>query len=264
MKDIATQMQALDDFVTRARSQNTQHHDSHIRSLGGLSARVKSSFGDIGSHFSSSYERLRDGGDQISANIATLQASLEPLDATVNQPLADLRSIVSNTALQEYQPTGETPQKVQYLYPVELPRTEAHSNLLAALRRPVNASPSKTTSIPVIFNDAPDERDDDATPSEEGERKPALGLREVHVNINAGSHISDDGVSTAAAKPSVQQTYPSRDAPAPIPGFKRSGSAGRLAMPKSARKASPVVALEGRENALFSQSTGRRRSPRLG
>jgi kinesin family protein 11 len=43
MKDIETQMSALDDFVTRARSQNAQHHDSHAQSLQKLSATVKSS-----------------------------------------------------------------------------------------------------------------------------------------------------------------------------------------------------------------------------
>lgn len=274
MKDIATQMQALDDFVTRARSQNAQHHESHVRSLGSLSGRVKSSYGEVGSRLTSSYKRVQGGGEEISAKIATLQESLEPLDATVNQPLAELRSIVLNTTLQEYQPTGETPQKVQYQYPVELPRTEAHETLLAALRRPVvNALPSKTTTtttIPVIFNDAPEERDEDDQPMdqhEEVERRPAaLGLREVDVNISSGSsHLSDDISAAAPVKGSVQEMHhPGKEPLGSIPGFKRSGSAGRTGLPRSARKASTVVALEGRENALFSQSTGRRRSPRLG
>lgn len=264
MKDIAAQMQALDAFVTRARSQNAWHHNSHVRSLAGLSTHVKSSYADVGSHFTSTYERVRGLGEEMSAKTALMQNSLAPLDTAVNQPLAELRSIVLNTALQEYQPTGETPQKVQYLYPMELPRTEAHETLLTALRRPANASPSKTTTIPVIFNDDPEE---DLTPEEDGERQPApaLGLREIDVNINAGSHPSgEDGISVVAIKPAVQQPHPSKEPLAPIPGFKRSASAGKLAMPRSARTTTPVVALEGRENAVFSQSTGRRRSPRLG
>jgi kinesin family protein 11 len=272
MKDMATQMQALDDFVTRARSQNAQHHDSHVQSLEGLSTRVKSSYADVGSHFTSSYERVRSLGEEMAAKTALVQNSLAPLDATVNQPLAELRTIVLNTALQEYQPTGETPQKVQYQYPMDLPRTEAHETLLGALRRPANASPSKTTTtIPVIFNDGPDERDEDCTAPEEGGRKstPQLGLREIDININAGSHVDDDNV--VAVKPSQQQApQHSKDTLAPIPSFKRSGSVGRARSAKKAARATmtaPVVALEGRENAVaaFSQSVGaggRRRSPR--
>ena len=46
-----------------------------------------------------------------------------------------------------------------------------------------------------------------------------------------------------------------------IPSFKRSKSAtSKLPLPKSAQQT--VVALEGRENVLFSQSTGGRRSLR--
>lgn len=274
MKDMATQMQALDDFVTRARSQNAQNHDSHVQSLEGLCTRVKSSYVDVSSHFTSSYKRLRSLGDEMVAKTALVQDSLAPLGVNVNQPLAELRNIVLNTALQEYQPTGETPQKVQYQYPIELPRTEAHEALLGALRRPTNASPSKTTTIPVIFNDGPDESYKDYAIPEEGEPKSpaAVGLREINININAGSHVEDDHV--VAVKP-LQQQYQqaqqhSKDALAPISSLKRSGSIGRPRSVKKAVRATmtpPVVALEGRENAVaaFSQSVGaagRRRSPR--
>src|SRR5271168_5129617 len=157
MKDMETQMKALDDFVTRARSQNTQHHDSHAQSLQGLSTIVKSSYANINSHFTSTYERVRDLGVEMLTKTDSLQETLTPLDSILRQPLAELRSSISNTALQEYQPTGETPQKVQYQYPTELPHTEAHETLLAALRRP-SATTNNTTSptktmIPVIFND---------------------------------------------------------------------------------------------------------------
>lgn len=278
MKDIATQMQALDNFVSRARSQNAQHHESYVRSLGGLATRVKSSYADIGSRFTSTYESVRELGEQMSAYTTQLQNSLSPLETTVSQPLAELRSIVSSTALQEYQPTGETPQKANYQYPTDLPRTEAHETLLAALRRPVNASPSKATTatIPVIFNDGPDERDEISPTSTDGsERKtqiPALGLREIDININAGNHNSDDNsVSNSGSKPQVKEPL------AVIPSFKRSISTGKLTAPKSAKKAAtPVVMvpLGGRENenavpaatAMFTRSEGggRRRSPRLG
>jgi len=253
-------MQALDDFVTRARSQNAQHHDSHVISVDGLSTTVKSSYSNIGSHFNSTFERVRDLGDEMSAKTNSLQESLTPLDSILRQPLAELRENVTNTRLQEYQSTGETPQKTQYQYPTELPRTDSHDTLLAALRRPQMTSPTKA-SVPVIFNDAPASSNEVIvlTPSTDVvERKPTGGLREIDINI-AGSLSSEhlqQSVSGAASGVAKYEPLPQ------IPTLKRSIS-GKIPHPKSAKTAS-VVALEGRENnvQLFSQSTGRRRSPR--
>jgi kinesin family protein 11 len=270
MKDIETQMKALDDFVTRARSQNAQHHDSHAQSLQDLSTTVKSSYANIGSHFTSTYERVRDLGVEMSTKTGSLQETLTPLDEILRQPLAELRSNISNTILQEYQPTGETPQKVQYQYPTELPRTETHDTLLAALRRPTvsassTASPTKTM-VPVIFNDAPALIEGDEvvrTPSLEADSKPTGGLREIDANINAGSLTSEgrSGVSGSVSS-NCEATMLEK-----IPTFKRSVSdKGKLPVLKSGKKS--VVQLDGRENLTgpvsFSQSTGRRRSPRTG
>jgi kinesin family protein 11 len=277
MKDIEAQMQALDDFVTRARSQNARHHDSHVASLQGLSTTVKSSYSNIGSHFTSTYERVRDLGEEMSTKTSSLQESLVPLDSVLRKPLAELRDNISNMALQEYQPTGETPQKVQYQYPTELPRTEAHETLLAALRRPESssASPSKsTTMIPVVFNDCPGD-EVACTPPELLERKPTGGLREIDVNINAGllnSDLHHQSNGPNAAPGTVVRPSPSVGDKTAVPqilSFKRSGS-GKL--PLAAQKAGGkknVLVAEGRENAnpmqdMLSQSTGRRRSPRTG
>jgi len=261
-------MRALDDFVTRARSQNSQHHDSHARSLQNLSSTVKSSYSNIGSHFTSTYERVRDLGDEMSAKTATLQETLEPLDSVLRQPLSTLRDNIASTQIQEYQPTGETPQKVQYSYPTSLPRTEAHETLLAALRRPPGMrSPSKsmTSMVPVIFNDTPSTshpqlRDFSASvpagssrPGEHEQRPTTSGsLREMDINITA--------VPAPSASEALEQVTL-------IPSFKRSVSANRGNLPvlKSGKKS--VVPAEGRENIntnILAQSTGRRRSPRTG
>jgi kinesin family member 11 len=265
MKDIDTQMQALDDFVTRARSQNTQHHDSHVRSLGGLSATVKSSYGNIGTHFTSTYERVRDLGDEMSTKTGALQDSLSPLDSILQQPLIDLRSNITNTTLQEYQPTGETPQKVQYQYPTELPKTQPHENLLAAIRRPRSTtSPSKPQMVPVIFNDAMDADNTTATSassitaSTDGRPNTAGGLRELDMNtlnLELQGVASSGGATSDGTKESTHV-------------FKR--SVGKLPVLRSGKKSvnahAHVVPAEGRENnaILAQQSTGRRRSPRTG
>lgn len=279
MKDIETQMKALDDFVTRARSQNAQHHDSHVASLQGLSTTVKSSYSNISSHFTSTYERVRDLGDEMSTQTTSLQESLAPLNSVLRQPLAELRDNISKTALQEYQPTGETPQKIQYQYPTELPRTEAHETLLAALRRPTGSSPSKqTTMIPVVFNDAPGDEVPFHPSASHLERRPTGGLREIDVNINAGL-LNSDFHQLQSVPSSGKGVRPStsggekENGPLPqIPSFKRSMS-GKLPLvvQKSGGKRN-TMAVEGRENVqpvqgAFSQSVGvggRRRSPRTG
>ena len=209
----------------------------------------------------------------MSTKTATLQESLEPLDSVLRQPLSTLRENITSTQLQDYQPTGETPQKVQYSYPTALPRTEAHETLLAALRRPSSSSsgmrsPSKSTTsmVPVIFNDTPSTLhshlrefsasvpagssrpgDHDQRPTTSG----STGLREMDINITS--------VPVPSANAEEQVTL--------IPSFKRSVSANRGNLPvlKSGKKS--VVPAEGRENIntnILAQSTGRRRSPRTG
>jgi len=273
MKDIEIQMRALDDFVTRARSQNAQHHDSHTHSLQNLSSTVKASYSNIATHFTSTYERVRDLGDEMSTKTATLQESLAPLDSVLKEPLTTLRENITSISFQEYQPTGETPQKIQYTYPTELPRTEAHEALLAAMRRPTEfRSPSKsmTSMVPVIFNDEPLASSHmrqfshslgasvSRSPSDTEIPRPttseSTGLREMDVNVQPSTVVTEE-----------QQSQ--------IPNFKRSiSSSGKLPVLKSKKS---VIALEGRENVLSAsvgpgnplaqvQSTGRRRSPRNG
>ncbi len=200
IKDMAVQMQALDEFVTRARSQNERHHETHVQSLQGLSSTVRNSYSSIGEHFTSTYARVRDLGDDMSERTAILQATLPPLNATLRQPLAELRSNIADAPLKEYNPTGETPQKVQYAYPTTLPRTEAHDTLIAKLKRsnPTSSSTSPTKTEPqpplhqrksVIFTDAPE--GDEVALLEPLSRPTSssggLGLREVAVNVNAGT-----------------------------------------------------------------------------
>jgi kinesin family protein 11 len=260
MKDIHAQMQALDDFVARARAQNAKHHDDHALSLQSLSTTVKGSYGNIGEHFAFTYDRIKELGEEMSAKTAVLEEALSPLDTTLRQPLAELRSSIASSALQEYTPTGETPQKVQYQYPTVLPRTEAHETLLAALRRPaadaVVSAPVSPSKQPVFQDtDMIDSDDVSNTPVSEME-KPLASLREVDLNISAGSRASESAI------PSFGTTS---DDMAPPP-MKRAATATGMKLPKMLKKPS-VVTLEGRENSqvpVFAQSSGRRRSPRHG
>lgn len=250
MCDISSQMQALDYFVTRAKSQNGLHHDSHVQSLQNLSSTVKNSYSSIGQHFTLTFERVKDLGDDLSSKTASLQETLPPLTFGLKDPLSRLRSTVMNTGLHEYVPTGETPQKIQYEFPTVLPRTNAHETLLAAMRNPESSMPAASTT-PAIFSDAPESMIRSSSSSDASD-KLSGGLREVSVNVRD-------------AAPSVDVTTDTdSSADAPVPLLKKSLSSLRL--PQKVVKKAGVLPLEGRENAIpvFSQSTGRRRSPRHG
>ncbi|KAI9732742.1 MAG: kinesin motor protein cin8 [Claussenomyces sp. TS43310] len=275
MKGLAFQMQALGSLITRARSQNDQRYDQHNKSLEGLSTAVKASYTNIGYHFNSTYERVKNLGDDISGKHISSQELLASVDDTVRQPLADLRVNISNTSLEDYQPTGETPPKVAYLYPTELPQTGDHEILLAALRGGTISGGSSATSPSkprtIVFHDAYNNSGGetfspmDQTSPTRIRTMMAVGLREIDANVNAGKSITLDGQTSIANN---STTASSLESLLQIPNYKRSmTTSGKLPMLKSGKKSAVTFAVEGRENVLpsaFGQSTERRRSPRLG
>lgn len=240
MKDMASQMQALDDFVTRARSQNERHHSTHVESLGGLASSVRQSYSSIGDHFVSTYDRVRDIGNDVSNQSAALSASLNPLASTIQQPLSDLRTNVADAHLKEYVPTGETPRKTQYQYPTTLPRTQPHSTLLGRQPPP---SPNRSPSKSVIYTDAPPASNPSQTTSTSPSKDTNLGasLREISLNVNASliRSNSDTTIATVKADPETVGMGP--------PPLKRQATESKLPQKFGAGK-STFVKLEGREN----------------
>jgi kinesin family protein 11 len=158
MAHLDTELQSLDVIVTRIREQNNTHHAAHTTSLAALSSTVAASYSSIGDHLSSSFDRVQSLESDMTAEAATLKETLPSLaaDADIRAPLHELRETVSNQNLIEYNPTGETPQRVSYNIPSNLPRTEAHENILSRLRdRPSTAdAATRSPSKQPIFNDA--------------------------------------------------------------------------------------------------------------
>ncbi|KAI1487979.1 P-loop containing nucleoside triphosphate hydrolase protein [Biscogniauxia mediterranea] len=274
MKDLDEQMTSLDDFVTRAKSQNAQHHNQHSGSLVNLSSTVEESYEKIGDHFKTTCSRVEELGTEMDTDIRITRDALEPLSKNVCQPLANLRQDISNTALQEYKPTGETPQKMAYQYPTELPRTEAREALIAQFNG--EPSPCKT---PTVYADADPTLQENRSPSRAFSSdhtlplsdRMSMSLREVHPNINnAGSFNLDARTnSTIHEFSAVMGASVDVVEDHTMPLFKKS----RLVRPKATKKAASA---EGRENVpllaavvpgngteIFSQSTSRRKSPRL-
>ena len=258
MKDMAVQMQALDDFVTRARSQNERHHDTHIRSLQGMASTVRQSYTSMGNHFVSTHSRVRDLGDDMADRSRAVQNTLPPLNNILCQPLSELRANITNAPLKEYAPTGETPSKVVYTYPTTLPRTEAHEKLLAKLTNgshPISSSPADLSPTPpspsksIVYTDVAPVDEIVLVQPNDSESKPAnisagsnTGLREVHVNINAALsalRTSDPVVAQETMMPPPLKRHATMESKLP----QKLGGKG-------------MVRAEGRENTLPSLGGG--------
>ena len=250
MEDMAKQMQALDDFVTRARSQNERHHRTHVDSLQGLASNVSQSYSNIGDHFVSTYDRVKEVGADIDSQSKEVQATLPSLDTSLKDPLATLRSQISRAPLKEYTPTGETPQKTQYQYPTDLPQTTVQSKSDGA-RQPQPFSPaspqsaSKSPTKGVIYTDQPqaesDLRPGSASPSKSMD---GMGLREISLNVNAAlnRNASDSAVPQSIKGKSDIDLI--RMAPPPL---KRQATESKLPT-KLGGGRTGVVRIEGREN----------------
>lgn len=247
MKDMATQMQALDDFVTRARSQNERHHETHVNSLQDLASTVRQSYSSIGDHFVSTYDRVREVGNDVSTQSTALSASLAPLASTIQQPLAELRANITAAPLKEYIPTGDTPRKTQYQYPSTLPRTEAHEKLLGkqqSISSPQHL-PHKSPSKSIVYTDAPpgDGWPPQSSTSPSKEANPA-SLREVNLNINPAlvrnnSDSQAPHMTATKADPEIVGMGP--------PPLKRQATESKLPQKFGGGKPG-FVKLEGREN----------------
>jgi kinesin family protein 11 len=157
MAHLDTQLQSLDDIVTQIRELNNDHHTAHTTSLSALSSTVAASYSSIGEHLSSSFDRVQSLEADVSAQAGELKDTLPTLsaDAVIRAPLHELRENIGSQNIIEYNPTGETPQRVSYQIPSNLPRTEDHDNLLARLRdRPASADATRSPTKQPIFNDA--------------------------------------------------------------------------------------------------------------
>lgn len=262
VEDLGAQMEALDDFVTRAKSENATHHEAHSQSVKTVSSSVEQSFSNISGHFKTTFDRVKNLGEEMEMDINDLRDGLDPMDSQLCQPLANLREGVAATALQEYQPTGETPQKQMYHYPTALPRTrpqgslesqveedtivvetkdegdKEHTIVFADLEPPSHSSPASTTAS--LEKTAP---------------QSVASLREVNPNVTTNLTTGNIGF-----EPKPRTLSMSGDLTMPL--LKHSTRLTR----GTKRQGITEGVGEGRENVpipAFSRSLSKRKSPRL-
>lgn len=270
MKDMAMQMQALDDFVTRARSQNERHFETHVQSLRGLAETVEESHSSVKEHFISSSAGIRNFDNDSVAQSAAIQATLPPFTTNVREALSTLRANISNAPLKEYIPTGETPQKSHYDFPTTLPRTEPHEKLLARLRRPHSSSSASPSRLPspnksIVYTDTPSVPLPVLSSEDSGLKPPntissTSSLREIDLNITANAVLarysdpSPASFSASVTKP-VSDTDTDTATMGPPPLKRHATMESKL--PQKHRGG---LRGEGRENAVVQGSRRRLRS----
>jgi kinesin family member 11 len=150
MQQMDTQLVTFDDIIARVRSQNEQHHLAHTTSIHQLSSNVQESYSSIGKHFETSYERTRTLERDMEARNAALKATL-PGFGEIRHSLTTLRNDIEAGQIAEYQTTGQTPAKTQYVYPTELPRTQINESFKSGNTRP--HSPTKSPSKVTVFRE---------------------------------------------------------------------------------------------------------------
>lgn len=271
VEDLDSQMEALDDFVTRAKSENASHSETHAQSVKAVSNTVEQSFASMSGHFKTTFARVKNLGEEMELDINDLQDSLEPLDTQLRQPLANLREAIASTALQEYQPTGSTPQKAQYSFPTTLPRTQRPSPLTTKAEEQnhtaaADAEPteSKDKDNTVVFPDVDLKSPPPPPAARRATASEALdgiaNLREVNPNVTM--NLTTGGIGGMMMGADHRASIASMPADATMPMSKRrhtrtSSSKGGLMR---------QVVGEGRENAMpeaLAESLSRRKSPRL-
>ncbi|KAL2201845.1 kinesin-domain-containing protein [Sarocladium strictum] len=276
--DLEPQMEALDDFATRAKSENANHHAARAELIETMSDVVEQSYASTTSHFKAELDRVRDFGEKMESELNDLRDGLDPLDTQVRQPLANLREEIIGTGLQEYQPTGETPQKTQYSYPTHLPRTRAgsrSSQRISSIAESTTPSESPRSSsllnpATLIFSDNDMDSKTMPIPSSpsmhfsDRTNHTITSLREINPNTTTfDTHANTISIPTAPS--SLPQSTTEGGNTLPI--FKRSTRAVRGAGTAPTGLKRPA-ALAGGENvvplsSVFEQSMSKRKSPRL-
>jgi kinesin family member 11 len=203
---MTVQMSALDEFVTRARTQNEQSHQQHLDSMRQYHTEVAQLQSDITSSIDQRTSGLQAYHAETTENDNALSETVTTFSAEAEEALRTMRTHVQETSLTDYTPTGQTPQKREWSYPKDLPSTAPHATVIARSRglpdptpeaktpgrsprkSPRKASPTKLTrSSPTkgkVYTDAADGELTRAI-SLENMTEP-IGLKEINMNIVAG------------------------------------------------------------------------------
>lgn len=134
LADMATQMAALDEFVTRARSQNDSHHAARVVSFGHLATSAQDGLSLAANDANECRAKFTEFSASHTGQMTEIEQLVETLQDKIRLPLQGLQAEISEYTMTDYIPTGETPQKRDWTYPTHLSRTENHESLIARRR----------------------------------------------------------------------------------------------------------------------------------
>ncbi|KAJ5573271.1 hypothetical protein N7450_010255 [Penicillium hetheringtonii] len=266
MSDMSTQMEALDDFVAKARSHNGRFHEAQLASLNAIANNVHESRSAVDGKLNDFNESVESLQEDMNVRTNELQQTTAPLQEEVRQPLNELRENLQSHPMQEYLPTGVTPQKRRYDYPSTLPRTEPHDGLRSRHRTskqftalpfngeveqpPAASSPESSPAKPsYVYSDAAEEgsrfkRRQTSRGEEEGDSsgKPETPAQNASVDLDETPEKED-------SEPPLKKRRSSSNTTSAIVESK---------LPHKMLSKKMAGMMEGRENVPLSGIAGRR------
>lgn len=268
LSEMATQMSALDEFVTRARSQNEQSHNDHLTGL----LEFQLEFAQLQSEVADSVDErdtaLHVLSSEVDSNRAELNECISIFGVEAKEALQTMQQQMKDTNMQDYKPTGETPQKREWSYPSDLPATANHQSIIARMRglpdpspdslssRTPGRSPKKTSSprkspakprSPTkgkVYTDGEDLR----VIALDNMTEPIKGLKEVDMNVIAGSNGTLGDAQTISFSRSV--------GPGQQPPLKRHATVAAVAGEKIIPIKSKIATAGGMGIENFGRSIG--------
>ena len=145
LQQTSTQMNALDDVVDRAMSQNVKYHSEHASELEALSSNAHGAFTEIKDHLTTQSTAAETFNKDVA--LTNLEALVHPFTEDTSRQMTALRTRLQTQSVTDYTPTGETPMKREWSYPITLPRTEPPDPIQSLrLREITPAKPSSRTS----------------------------------------------------------------------------------------------------------------------
>ena len=271
---LGEQLVALDDIASRIKTQNDSHYDAHVASLDLFGTNLKQSHTDTGDTHKAIFARMKDLKFAVETDIESLQNTVSISEEEAKEPLRGLTDVVRSQTMTDYAPTGDTPERQKYSYPLALPSTESRENLLARFHDTksidkldnydklsdgeIAQSPPKS----VIFTDSPNSNHLRPTSKDETITCTASNtLRQLDVNVLPG--IVDNSPSAHSEPITAKDSFNVRS----VPSLKRQVTASAVAahesckLPKKAARKTVTSAyvFDGSENipaSSFSSSVG--------
>lgn len=130
LENVDSQTEALDQFVTRAKTMNETHLSSHQTAVSSLSQNTQETRQSVQHEFNKAKAEIESCGKSILTNVEEHRKDVAALLAMVGSQTEQIKQKAA-TDMQQDLPTRTTPKKQEYVYPTTWMTTKRHSELLS-------------------------------------------------------------------------------------------------------------------------------------